>query len=717
MTTTPHVGISDDFLEAFAKIPKAKQKRVREFMEKFRANPRAPSIHLEPIHDMRDDKVRTVRIGDDYRAIIVHPPEGDLFLCVWVDHHDEAMRWARNKRFEINPVVGSLQVYEVKEGAPAAAISKATLDDDEERVPGGRLLVGKSHSDLLRCGVPAALVPAVRALRTEADLDDLAPYLPSEASDALFMLAAGGSVDEAISEAAKQAPKKVDVSDYVAALNHPASQWKFKIIDSERELLEVMDAPLERWRIFLHPSQRALVTMKANGPVRVLGGPGTGKTVVAMHRAKHLAGEVFTNKDDRILVTTFTKNLARDIREQLRKLCGTDAAGREAFGRIDVKHLHAWAPEYLRSQGVRFSMLALGDRTETRRLWDTAFADGPALPFPASFYWEEWGRVVQPNDVREVDAYLKVKRVGRGTPLSRGQRLEVWKVLSRYRDALDRAGKLELADVLRECRLYLERQGSRPYRAVIADEVQDLGSVELRLLRAIVAPGPNDVFVVGDAHQRIYATRTSLSACGLETRGRSKRLRINYRTTRQISGFATALLAGVPVDDLDEESDELRGYRSLRDGPRPEVVIAKNVRDEETAILETIARWRTAGRDEEICLTARTHALLTDRYATILKTAKIPFVELETESDADAGPGVRLATMHRIKGLEFPRVLIAGIHDGTMPLALGPEELPDETAKAEHEERDRLLLFVAATRARDELLVTGFGTPSPLFGA
>lgn len=713
MTTTPHVGISDDFLEAFAKIPKAKQKRVREFMEKFRANPRAPSIHLEPIHDMRDDKVRTVRIGDDYRAIIVHPPEGDLFLCVWVDHHDEAMRWAKNKRFEINPVVGSLQVYEVKEGAVPPPVSAPNLDD-EARIPTGRLLAGTLHADLLRCGVPVALVPAVRALRTEADLDDLAQYLPSEASDALYMLAAGASLDEAITEAAKPPPAKIDVSDYVAALNRPASQWKFKLIDSERELLEVMDAPLERWRIFLHPSQRALVTMKANGPVRVLGGPGTGKTVVAMHRAKHLASTVFTNKDDRILVTTFTKNLARDIREQLKKLCGADAAGREAFARIDVKHLHAWAPEYLRSQGVRFSMLAFGDKAESKRLWESAFADGPAMDFPAAFYRDEWARVVQPNEVRDLAAYLKVKRVGRGTALSRAQRQRVWSVLERYRAALDGAGKLELGDVLRECRLFLERQGARPYRAVVADEVQDFGATELRLLRAIVAPGQNDILVVGDAHQRIYATRTSLSACGLETRGRSKRLRINYRTTRQVSAFATALLAGVAVDDLDEESDELRGYRSLRDGPRPEVVIAKTEKEEAKVILETLAKWRAVGPYEEICIAARTHALVTDRYATILRTAKIPFVELETESDADAGTGVRLATMHRIKGLEFPRVLIAGIHNGTMPLALGPDDLPDKAAMQDHEERERLLLFVAATRARDELVVTGFGKSSPL---
>lgn len=248
----------------------------------------------------------------------------------------------------------------------------------------------------------------------------------------------------------------------------------------------------------------------------------------------------------------------------------------------------------------------------------------------------------------------------------------------------------------------------------MADEVQDFGAIELRLLRAVVAPGQNDVFVVGDAHQRIYATRTSLSTCGLETRGRSKRLRINYRTTRQISAFATALLAGVSVDDLDDESDELRGYRSLRDGPRPEIVIAKSEREEEKAILETLAKWKAAGREEEICLTARTHALLTDRYATLLRTAKLPFVELETESDADAGVGIRLATMHRIKGLEFPRVLIAGIQDGTMPIALGADELPDQAATRDHEERERLLLFVAATRARDELVVTGFGKPSSL---
>jgi superfamily I DNA/RNA helicase/mRNA-degrading endonuclease RelE of RelBE toxin-antitoxin system len=710
MTTSARVGISDDFLEAFAKIPKAKQRRVREFMEKFRADPRQPSIHLEPIHGMRDEKVRTVRIGDDYRAIVIHPPTGDLFLCVWVDHHDEAMRWAKNKRFEINPVLGSLQVYEVKEGSVVPPASAPKLDDPE-LVPPGRLFAGKSNADLLRCGVPQALLPAVRALRVEADLDDLSHYLPAEASDALYYLAAGGTVDEAIAEAGKQAGKAVDVTDFAKALEHPATQWKFKLIESERELLEVLDAPLARWRIFLHPSQRSLVNMNANGPVRVLGGPGTGKTVVAMHRAKHLVSKVFTSKDHRILFTTFTKNLARDIEEQLAGLCGMDAAGRELMARVDVKHLHAWAPKYLESQGVRFKML--GTTAESNHFWDEAFADAPNLQFPRSFYRDEWARVVQPNEIRDASRYMTVRRAGRGTALTRAQRQHVWAVMERYRMALDRAGKLELADVMRECRLYLERQSTRPYRAVVADEVQDFGAPELRLLRALVAPGPNDVFLVGDAHQRIYATRCSLGACGLETRGRSKRLRVNYRTTRQISAFATALLTGVSVDDLDDETDELRGYRSLRDGPRPTILTTDSEREEEKAILDTLARWRKEGRDEEICIAARTHALVGGRYATILKTAGIPYVEIETESDAKAGPGVRLATMHRIKGLEFPRVLIAGVQDGTVPLALGPDELPDEAAKQDHEERERLLLFVAATRARDELVLTGFGAPSP----
>ncbi len=701
----PQVAISADFLQAFARLPKTQQKRVREFTEKFRDNPLQNGINYEHIHDIRDDKVRTVRIDQTYRAIVVHPPAGDVYLLVWVDHHDEAMAWAKNKVFEVNPVLGNLQVYEVD--TSKKAISAPPPSVNEDRVPKGRLFAGMPHDDLLLCGVPTPLLPAVRALRTEADLDDIAPHLPREASDALYMIAAGCTIEDALHEAGRSRAKPVEVVDtssFATALEKPDSQQRFNLINSERQLQEMLSAPLEQWRIFLHPSQRTLVKMNAKGPVRVIGGPGTGKTVVALHRAHYLASEVFTREEDRILFTTFTKNLAKDIQRQLRSLCSEGVSKR-----IEVVNLHQWARNFLRGRKAKVEVAE-----KNWELWEQAFMGQTELQFPEAFYRDEWKAVVQQQGITDRDEYFRAKRTGRGTPLTRPQRTHVWEIMRSYRAVLEDSNLMEWADVIREAKLCLQRDGEQahlPYRAVVADETQDLGLQELELLRAILPKGDNDLFLVGDAHQRIYGNPVRLSAAGIETRGRSKRLKLNYRTTKEVRDFAVKILEGIKVDDLDDGEDTLRGYRSLRSGVRPVIKVFKKPEEEKTFIRDTVAGWRESGRAEEICIVARTKRQIEQTYVPLLEREGIPHYVVEKDDDSTA-PGVRLATMHRVKGLEFPRVILAGVDEEHMPLKLGEREAFDAVSAEEHERRERQLLFVAGTRARDELVVTGVGRGS-----
>lgn len=695
----PTVAISSDFLKAYSRIPKAQQKKVREFTEKFRFDPTQPGLHYEPIHDMKDEKVRTVRIDLTWRAVVIQPPKGDVYLLVWVDHHDEAMEWARRKRFDVNPITGSLQVYEVEEGAeapPPAAVAAP--------VPSDHLFAGVCDDDLLLLGVPRLLLPSVHSLRTETDLDQLHPYLPNEASDALYLLASGHSVAETLSELERKKAERVDVEDFVEALKRPESQTRFKVVGSERELLEMLNAPLELWRVFLHPSQRKIVERQYNGPAQVLGGAGTGKTVVLLHRAHHLATSVFTKPGERILVTTFTRNLARDLRKNLEMLCGKE------LERIEVKNLHAWAEAFLRSQGVKHHRV---DTDRLRDLWNEAVPDD--APRPIAFYREEWEQVVQAHDVTDREGYLKAPRTGRGTSLNRRQRTEVWTVLDAYRSRVEQENLLDWPDVFREVRMYLEAHPNvLPYRAVLVDEVQDLPDSALRLLRAMVAPGANDLFLVGDAHQRIYGHRTSLSASGIEVRGRSRRLRINYRTTGRICDWATALLKGLDIDDLDGGQDDLRGYHSLREGVLPEVRVFETADGEAEFVLKTLRGWLAEEPAEALCLSARTNSLLQDRYLPLLVSAGIPAVVLDRDEDGDNLPGVRLASMHRMKGLEFTRVLLAAVHDGVVPMPIG--ETGDQASLADHEKQEKCLLYVAATRARDDLAVTGFGERSRWVG-
>jgi superfamily I DNA/RNA helicase len=711
----PQVALSSDFLKAFAEIPRKRQKTVREALEKFKRDPSSAAQNYEKIHDVEDDKVRTVRCGIDYRAIVIHPPQGDVHLFVWVDHHDEAMAWARKKRFEVNKHTGTLQVYEVQTAAaPQSADelpSRSVPSIGSELIPKGRLFSGFDNTTLLLFGVPEPLLIAVRALREEQDLDGLAPYLPQEASDALYLLAAGYSPESAIDELDRKKPAdpqkpEFDPQDFEAALQRPGTQQQFKVVADDHELADILNAPLAQWRIFLHPSQTKLVQMESTGPARVLGGAGTGKTVVAMHRARHLA---LKNPGKKILFTTFTTNLAADIQSLLGSLCGKE------IEQIEVTNLHAWARSILQGRGVKVRTTLQEPERETEG-WQDAYALDTENRFPETFYRAEWSEVVQAQGILDEATYLRARRAGRGTRLSRKQRKQVWEVLAGYRRFLQIHGLMDPADTIREARLLLEaRKVPQRYAAIVADEVQDFSESELRLLRAMVPQGPNDLFLVGDAHQRIYGHKASLSRCGINVRGlRSRRLRLNYRTTQSIRNWSVGVLRGMSVDDLDEGTDDaLKGYHSLRQGELPEVVHHATEKEEAAFIVARIRSWtgEQARRPSDLCVVARTNGQLEKRYAPLLREAGLP-VQFIKRDEASLGDGIRLATMHRAKGLEFPCVLIAGVHEGSVPLAL--RSYADETARKDHLDTEKRLLFVAATRARDELVVTGFGTKSPL---
>ena len=703
----PKVAISADFLAAFSRVPRAQQKKVREFTEKFRANPTMASINYERLAQTRDDKVRSVRIGIDYRAIVIHPPRGDVYLLVWVDHHDEAMAWARNKVFDVNPRTGSLQVVDVEQAESLERDDVATAPAPAARVekaPPASLFSGLDDPGLLSVGLPEVLLPSVRALKDEAQLDKLRDHLPEEVYEALFMLAAGATVEEAIKEARKQPEAPVDADSFEKALEHPDSQRRFQVVESSGDLLEMLNAPLERWRIFLHPDQRKLVRRTFNGPARVLGGAGTGKTVVAMHRARHLSQEVFNAPTDRILFTTFTANLANNLQHLLSSMCGPE------MERIEVVHLDSWAVRHMRSQEIIFKIANETHRTDC---WQDAFAAVDPGKYDEAFYRAEWDHVVQFNGLTTRQEYFRTPRIGRTSPLPRAEKARVWEVMEEYRRALRGHGLVEWPDAIRETRLYLENNpGTLPYRAIVVDEAQDLHPEHWKLLATLAPSGEaahDNLFIVGDAHQRIYGRKLVLSRLGINIRGRASRLKINYRTTEAIRRWSTALLEGVEIDDLDDGLDTTAGYKSIRDGVEPEVRAFDTLKQEQIFITDRIKALTTTAEPKAICLVARTHRQLTQDYIPALEKAGIEHTLLDKNTDNDEVPGIRLATMHRVKGLEFAHMLLAGIDKGQVPLVRDEGLASEET-----QTRERCLLYVAATRARDSLLVVSGSSASPL---
>ncbi len=701
----PKVALSDGFLGAFARIPKAQQKKVQEFISKFRQDPTSNGLNYEKIFDSRSPNVHSVRIDQVYRGIVLKPQQGAVYILMWVDKHDDAYDWARRHECSIHPATGAIQVidtsYLVAQQAQPIAVAQSSVVEAKPK-----LFASFTKEQILALGVPAVFLESVMALNTIDDLLQLESKMPAEAWEPLYWLAEGDDYQEILAEYNDQQDTPIDVDDFDEAIKR--SRRRFYVVENEQELLQMLNAPLEKWRVFLHPSQRKLVEMNASGPVRVLGGAGTGKTVVAMHRARWLAQQLIGQPGKKVLFTTFTRNLATDIRANLQRLCT-----REEMAQIEVVNIDAWITEQLKRHGYDFKVVYENDDSR-RRCWQYAMQQTPALlNLSEEFYAEEWLRVVQPNHIRKLEDYLKVSRIGRGTAISRMDRAKIWPVFEEFLKQMDRTKLREMPDAMTEAIVFFQEKGIKlPYSHIVIDEAQDMGATVFSLIRSLVPESQNDLFIVGDGHQRIYRNKVVLGKCGINVRGRrSKKLKINYRTTEETRRYAMALLSGFRTDNLDGEQDRDNDYLSLLHGDSPVVSNFSSFTAEVDSIIAQIKELvGDEVRFQDICLTTRTNHFA-ERYAKSLKEAQIPIYSLRQDGLDSDSDGVRIATMHRIKGLEFKYVFLAGINDGVVP---EPKAVTssDPVEKSDALFNERALLHVAVTRAIKGVFVSSFGKPS-----
>ncbi len=698
------VAISADFFDAFANLPKSKQGKVMEFMSKFRSNPMSPGLNYEKLNSKYDQKLYSARVDDAYRVILARDEKTGVFLLLWVDHHDEAYEWAATKRVAVNASTGSLQVFDVEASLPVAEAQKAAAaaTAHAEKKP---LFAFLKDEELKRLGVPEELFFLVRAICTEKDFADAQKHMPTDAYQALEFARDGEPIDDIV-DILYGDSKPTGEQDMAAALDQAVTKMQFTVVEGEEELTAAMNAPLDKWRIFLHPYQRRIVEKKFKGPAKVLGGAGTGKTVVAMHRAHYLAQNCGDN--ERILFTTFTANLAQDIKENLKKICTSDE-----MKKIEVTHLDAWISQFLKQQNYEYTIV-YGD--EIAKLWTQAKAgSGESFDYPDDFFEDEWRSVVQAQGIETLQQYAIAQRVGRGIRLNRKERIAVWKVFEEYRTLMDQKKVRDNAAVMNEVCQILENQPDyHPYKHIIVDEGQDFGMGAYRLLRALAGDDhENDLFIVGDAHQRIYKNKVILSKCKVYVQGRSSRLRINYRTTEEIRNWAMHVLKDIPFDDLDEGLDSSKGYRSLTHGEAPIVEAYNSINEEKDALVAHIKEMNSKyGYDySEMCVVARTSDILED-YRKAIEAAGIKTYEVKRSKTDDRGmPGVRLATMHRVKGLEFTCMFLVAMNKGYMPLKKAID-VPDEEGRKEAIISERSLLYVALTRAKKYSYVSGYGKMS-----
>ena len=686
------VAISADFLTAFAALPRQIQGKVTEFINKFRNNPQSPGINYEKINEGIDNKIWSVRIDDTYRGITVRQPETGVYLLLWVDHHDKAYAWARNKKCDINPKTGAIQVYDIVTTPSVKANKKEELFSHV------------SDEDMVELGIPKDQLPFIRSISDDSDFYDKKSSLSNDSFEALSWIVEGIPVSEVLELFKGDHISADNMSD---ALESPISLKSFVVVEGEDELRRIMAEPLEKWRVFLHPTQRKIVYKDYSGAARVLGGAGTGKTVVAMHRAKRLATEI--SNDERILFTTFTANLASDIRENLRKICTV-----EEIRKIDVINLDAWVSQFLREHGYSASIVY---NEQIHDLWEDAVASKDYTgEFTADFYEDEYNRVVVAQEAFSLEKYVKAKRTGRGTRLDRKKRIQIWKVIEAYQNLMKERQIRDPNTAMYECKLLVEKtKALTKYKNVIVDEGQDLSSNAFRLLRAIAGDEhENDIFIVGDAHQRIYKNKAVLSNCGINVRGRSSILRINYRTTEEIRKAAFALLNGISFDDLDDSVDLGDRCQSLMHGVAPEILSYKNANEEFDGIFERVNSLIESGvLAKNICIVARTHKLLDD-YISSFTSHGIRCYEIKGNKADDRGlNGIRVATMHRVKGLEFQYVFVVAVNHRVVPLASAIDHT-DPVSEQESITAEKCLLYVALTRAQKAAYISSYGNMSEL---
>lgn len=736
------------------KLDPAIKKKAFAFLEKLTDDDSAPGLHIEPIVNSSDKRVRTGRVDQGYRAVLFKLTEGGtntyVFHGVWP--HDDAIAVASRTVLTLNPLNGIAELRLVEPETPLTPATAAAAQAEAppaaaptapapHHVPEAPIwLFPVAPEDLTsQLGMPADVADEVSRLRTEDELLDYAAGLTPWQGQALVDLAAGLSLAEVEEQlelrSAKPAAATAPVEEHsdaliLAGLRHPAARMEFAEIEGVEELRQVIEGgDFGAWKVFLHPQQRALVERTYNGTARVSGGAGTGKTVVVLHRARWLAER---DPGTRIVVTTFTRNLADALSADLKKLdpqlkfaSHLDAAG------VYVSGIDALASAVLRRAGndvaedVR-AVLGQGRLDITRRnttdsLWkdaiDSVGSDLPEKLRSVAFLAAEYGLVVLPARIIAREDYLGARRPGRGVRLNRGERNAVWSAIAAYRLNARMAGSIDYEEAAAVAAHYLDRTGTRIAEHVLVDEGQDLTPAHWQLLRALVADGPDDIFVAEDGHQRIYGHRLVLSHFGIKTVGRSRRLTLNYRTTAENLAYAVGLLEGTEYRDLEDAVERTDGYRSARSGPRPITRGFDDLTAELDFTAEVLRDWldqagEAEAAPENLAVLVRDR-FQRDRVVSGLAERGVSVRGVDREA---VKPGVPVVmTMHRAKGTEFAKVILFGIDKASIPAGLKAYESSDADL-AEALGRERSLLYVAAGRARDELVVTWAGTKSALLG-
>jgi mRNA-degrading endonuclease RelE of RelBE toxin-antitoxin system len=705
--------IADTFTDSLGRLTGEEQKAVKTTAFDLQLNPVGPGMQFHKLDKAKDRNFWSIRVSRDIR-LIVHRTQHSLLLA-YVGHHDAAYQWAERRRLETHPKTGAAQWVEVRVRVEDVVVPRY-VEAPVAAVPKPPVFASVPTDDLMSCGVPLEWLDEVRRA-TEDSLLGLCLHLPAEAGEALLDLATGSvpaklkrapveeermvlaemaaaDVKYAVREMAAALPQQA-VPD-AEAFEHPDARRRFRTVANVEELERALEYPWEKWTVFLHPAQREAVEKDYGGAARVSGSAGTGKTIVALHRAVFLAR---ANPDARVLLTTFSGTLANALRVKLRRLIGNEPRIAE---RLEVHATNAIARR-LYDLNVQRSQIA--PRDVVRDLLREAAEAGEAPKVSLRFLTTEWHDVVDAWQLETWEAYRDVARLGRKTRLPEKQRAALWAIFDRVRSALTARGLVTYPGLLNRLARHLATLKRPPFDFVVVDEAQDVSVAQLRFLAAVGAGRPNGLFFAGDLGQRIFQQPFSWKALGVDVRGRARILRINYRTSHQIRARADRLL-GPELSDIDGIKEDRRGTWSVFNGPDPQIQVLDSPEAEIDAVGRWIARRIAEGvKAEELAVFVRSPNEVT-RAQAALQAAGLPYKVLDEEVDTSPGTA-SISTMPLAKGLEFRAVVAMACDDEVIPLQERIESIGDDADLEEVYATERHLLYVACTRARDHLLLTG----------
>ncbi len=673
--------IADTFTTSLARLTGDEQKAVKTTAFDLQLNPANPGMSLHKLDRAKDKNFWSIRVNKDIR-LIVHRTESSLLLC-YVDHHDKAYDWAERRKLEVHPRTGAAQLVEIRETVQEIFVPIYVQKETTQVNIPRQLFVTLSNEELLSYGVPAEWLQDVKEA-TDQSLFKIIDHLPSEAGEALLELATGGS--PLISQ-----PLTQNSNPYA----HPDAQRRFRLMYDVQELERALEFPWDKWSIFLHPSQRQFVEAKLSGPARVSGSAGTGKTIVALHRAVFLAKKY---PSDRVLLTTFSSMLANTLKEKLRRLISNQPRLAE---QIEILAINDAARKLYTAN---FSKPQLISGKELTPVIEKITAATDGIKFSVPFLLSEWEQVIDMWQLKSWEEYRDIKRLGRKTRLSEQQKAVLWSVFQQVNEHLEQNKMLTYAGVFRQLTNFLEREKKYPFQHAVVDEAQDLTVYHLKFLAALANDNPEALFFAGDLGQRIFQLAFSWKNVGVDIKGRSKTLTVNYRTSHQIRQHADSLL-DAEVEDVDGNVEQRNKTISVFNGPDPVIRSFSTESEEYSFVGEWIAEQvRNGIANHEIGVFVRSKKEL-DRAESALEKAQLPFIILD-EAVGTTSDKAAISTMHYAKGLEFKAVVVMACDDEVIPSQERISEVTDNADLEEVYNTERNLLYVACTRARDRLLVT-----------